>query len=309
MSKAGRPKKGSAGLPEWFDIKKYRDAKDFRAIDWYEQLLIRFLLRGHFEHDEPNEAMDKHWFKMLDLLKTNPIITQKHIAAAETQRIEIKGHKLIKLNDVFQAMSMIFSTQASGIKDATNRNIFEAYERFPDDVRDYLTGDLENAGWCGSIIQKPGSSPAEPGRVYDFLNKQYDYNEQTLTSIDLFLPDEILFAEFKEYVLNKRKKYPRPNTPFFKNPDFKSWYNTGILPYIDLMLLDTPNVASIRWSAFGDALDAIVDVSVGGDSALAKANKTLASKLMNIDTIRILQTQAAREKSGMMQKSGKLIVR
>jgi hypothetical protein len=31
MGKAGRPKKDSAGLPEWFDIEKYRCAKDFNC--------------------------------------------------------------------------------------------------------------------------------------------------------------------------------------------------------------------------------------------------------------------------------------
>ncbi|MGB9152474.1 MAG: hypothetical protein WCD70_05245 [Alphaproteobacteria bacterium] len=36
MSKAGRPKKGSAGLPEWFDIKKYRDARSYGAAEWFQ---------------------------------------------------------------------------------------------------------------------------------------------------------------------------------------------------------------------------------------------------------------------------------
>ena len=40
MSKAGRPKKGSAGLPEWFDIEKYRQAKTYGAAEWFSSFPV-----------------------------------------------------------------------------------------------------------------------------------------------------------------------------------------------------------------------------------------------------------------------------
>ena len=41
MAKAGRPRKGSPGLPDWFDIEKYRPVKNFSALEWFEQLVFR----------------------------------------------------------------------------------------------------------------------------------------------------------------------------------------------------------------------------------------------------------------------------
>jgi len=74
MSKAGRPKKGSAGLPEWFDIEKYQQAEHYRAMEWHRQLAIRFVFHEQLCDEKKNQKVCDIWLHMVaagPLLDTN----------------------------------------------------------------------------------------------------------------------------------------------------------------------------------------------------------------------------------------------
>lgn len=78
MSKAGRPKKGSEGLPGWFDIEKYRIVKSYDAAAWFQQLTFRGIL-DYFGAPEIGWPYQAEW---LALIKTDPHVTMARIETA-----------------------------------------------------------------------------------------------------------------------------------------------------------------------------------------------------------------------------------
>jgi hypothetical protein len=53
MAKAGRPKSGSKGLPDWFDIQKYAQGRTNGAAEWFQQLAFRSALQEFISSQMP----------------------------------------------------------------------------------------------------------------------------------------------------------------------------------------------------------------------------------------------------------------
>jgi hypothetical protein len=127
--------------------------------------------------------------------------------------------------------------------------------------------------------------------------------------VDLTLPDDILKRDFADYLNSRRANSESAASPFFKNQDFAVWYNSGVLPYLDLRLWEIESGQTFRWSAFVDELNLITDKPVGSEDACRKTAKALADKLLGDRTIRMLNFQAVKEQDDGHKKSGMLSVR
>ena len=309
MAKAGRPKKGSAGLPAWFDIEKYRVVKDFKAINWFEQLAFRKAL-----HDCP-ALVDKHTphegglSKALSLIKTDPVITENRIFEPPSAGSSLKGGFVV--DDILGIALRAMHVYKFGVQDMMNENIAEIYADFPNEIKKYLETSYSSFADDGRqfFAGNHGEKMVDVTEFRNFLHKPAEQLEQAVVSVDLSLADEALKNEFTDYLKNKRKQSGKLVSPFFKNPDFKTWYNSGVLPYLDLKLSENLTGESVRWAAFANVLTEIIDSPVGSESALTKTTTAHAKKLMDVRTLRILQSQALREKLGSSKESGKLVVR
>jgi len=194
-----------------------------------------------------------------------------------------------------------------GVSAITNGQLYEAYKKTPRAIeihqKTFLNNKNENnfeepdKQWITSYRSRyidPGIPRADVGQF---------------VCVDLSLPDAVLIGEFKDYLKRERKNTHESAGPFFRSPDFSSWYNMGVLPYLDLKLWEKLTGQSFQWSAFANALSTIVDKPIGSESALQKTVKKSAEKLMDYQAIRILKSQVVREQSGTLKKSGKLVVR
>jgi hypothetical protein len=94
MSKAGRPKKDSAGLPDWFDIEKYRQVKSYGAAEWFQQLAFRLFVYDWLTDENGPFSLGNEW---LDLLQTDPHITIARLEKAYpiTSSFEHEGTEFI----------------------------------------------------------------------------------------------------------------------------------------------------------------------------------------------------------------------
>ena len=313
MAKAGRPKNGSTGLPDWFDIKKYLSVRNLKTLGWYQQLSIRFLLNAL---RASNPFGSQQLENLCLLLKEDPILTvERLMEAVQNHRNDDKDET--QFGNLYLTAYIGLTRQAHGVADAINADIFAAYCRFPEKVRESLSEDeLEKMVQTRTIAATPQGLMTEITEIDEFLKK--DHNDCfdvegplagcLVSKINILLPEKVLVREFKTYMREKKKRYGKCATPFFRNPDFEDWYNNGFLPYLDLLLLDGEEAAPIRWPAFADALNQITDAPIGGDSALAKANKANISKLISPITLQMLSIQAAREEAGTLSKSGKFLV-
>lgn len=311
MAKAGRPKKGSAGLPEWFDVEKYRAALNFKTIDWFEQLAPRAGLFSFADHlKQHGENIRDGLAEALALIKENPVITRSRMEAAPLKTVSMNGQNVEVIDPSITAMRMSMDRRLIGVSDIdlnhTSRLVMSLKEEW----------QLALAAQLSWRFIKPEEMPPLYREINilipwkdDFFPTLFDTWEAPLAAIDLALPDEILMKDFAAYLKEKRKRRGNIDSPFFKSPDFTDWYKSGVLPYLDLTLWELATGESIRWNAFAEALNEIVDDPIGGEGALMKTTKAHAKKLIDARTIKILKSQAMREEQGADAESGKLTVR
>ena len=327
MAKAGRPKKGSAGLPDWFDISKYADIKDGTALEWLWQLVYR---RRMFEHyhfwtsrlRESPESY-KHYqkqlkyfvFKPMHLLTATPIITAETLRHRPTRYVDDSAKRRIPMRS--EALTETYGDPLHwglGVRDILNGEAFLLYRGFPANIRRYLqnkkTRHLVNSMGIQTI--NDDASDAEWSAVTDFLHQPCNLEEGAVVGVDFSLPDDVLYSEFQAYVQEKRKSIGTVSSPFYGARDFKDWYKCGVLPFIDLKLWELTQGQSFHWPTFAEQLKQHTGLRYGSEDALAKAAKAAKAcfkLVMDKRTLQILRTQAAREQASHAPKSRKLTLR
>ena len=254
MSKAGRPKKGSTGLPEWFDIEKYRQAKTYRAAEWYQQLAFQFSVRG-WQAEDLQRYLSNEW---LGLLQADPHITIARLEEAfpviitheyEGEDIYIRGTP----GDELISEIALDVEPAYGVRAATNGDLYKASLSFPKILRKPLSPKVREG--------KDSESQALQEAWYEqyhapFTNKRFSINEdKRFACIDFSLPEAILKRKFADYLKSQKKTAEEARTPFLKTSDFDVWYNCGVLPYLDLCLWEAATGRSFQGSAFANALN------------------------------------------------------
>ena len=304
MAKAGRPKKGSAGLPEWFAIEKYRAAKDWKAAEWHLQLTIRWKMFRYVKHLATlGINVSAVLQEALRLIREDPVLTVTRINAVSPKSLAFVGLDMLGPDPVLAFVRGSLRSNVAGVRDmdfgqalqvvlaiTKKWDITRFHHRYPHIVK------------TGRVYRRVESLARDSG---EFLENLLNNWEAPLAAIDLTLPDKILMKDFTAYLKEKRKQKGRVESPFIKNPDFKSWYRNGVLPYLDLTLWELASGEGLRWSVFADALNKIVDVPIGSEGALIKTTKAHAKKLMNAQALKILSSQATREEKDAATKSGK----
>jgi hypothetical protein len=304
MSKAGRPKKGSARLPVWFDIEKYRQVKSFGATEWYQQLVLRCFLDQIFAE----KANDGWCEKCMSLLEDDPHVTIARLEAAYPVihkpyvfgRVGRGGHIDFLISEM-----TIDPYWAEGVRPVTNGEILRAFFTMRQNIETSEKAKCGKSPFIEDSDEEWEKKMREPYQGQRFGKDEYI----TITRNDFMLPDAILIKNYADHVKANRSCSQESASPFFKNQDFTAWYNSGVLPSIDLYLWEIKSGQTFQWSAFVDALNNITDQPVGSEDACRKTAKVLAEKLMRGRTIRMLNLQAVKEQSGSRKKSGKLFVR
>jgi hypothetical protein len=304
MAKAGRPRSDSVALPTWFNIETYRQVKAFGAAEWFQQLTVRVVLDEDFPF---NPAWTQ---RCLHLVQADPHLTIARLEATNSapqdeDLVSVIGSGRMTHIDLLINHMTIDGYSAYGIRPATNGEITRASipaSHLPVELlKDHKNlSDMElakvNELW-DELERKP------------YVGSCFWSKYRRFATIDLSFPDAILKKNFAEYLKAQRKNAADAESPFFKNQDFSVWYNSGVLPYLDLRLWEITTGQTFRWSAFVDALNLIADQPVGSEDACRKTVRALHSKLIDNRTIRMLNFQAIKEQSGSANKSGKLFVR
>ena len=302
MAKAGRPKNGSAGLPEWFDIRKYLDARDLGAMGWLEQLIFRG--RTLIGCDDCIRAGDTE-FKRLDvalkMLQEDPIITEERVSKTRTSIIDGETQYNDPESGDWTILTGAISTDpivGMTIRPRPGRGI-----------------TLLTLGDRDAIM--PDAFNDEQGIVRHFTRHedgQWDINDpllhwrgQPVITFDPSLKPEIIMREMGDLVRKLHRAEKTTPFAFTKNSDFSKWYNSGVLPYIDLKLWESMGY-EFKWSAFISELNQILDKPISSEGAAIKSAQSYCQKLLNVQTLQILEAQAIRERQSGAEKSRKFLV-
>lgn len=303
MSRVGRPKKGTNQLPEWFDVKKYQVVKNFTARDWAEQVEFRkSILEFHKIEGVRQDFLDQLKTDFIAALKRSPFIdlaSQNSGPLSEFSKNEFNGRRGLSN----------YSIIIKSVRPATNCDVYESYSRFPARWKRELPEVFE------SPVEKI-KSYADEERIRSWTEEMFEFMDHKapeffppLVAVDTRVPDEILVSEFKEYLASRRKESGGNFSKIYtKEVDFKNWYASGALPYIDLLVWEKMAGCPIYMPAFVRALSDIGEKIIG-ESSITKTVKRHVSALFDGRTLQMLYSQAAREDSGAIKKLGRLRIK
>jgi hypothetical protein len=284
MARAGRPKKESIKLPEWFDIQKYRSADDFDSYEWLLHLSVR---RQLLMEAAKKKKQAKGFQEILLFTRSTP-----------TSMPEGEG--------VFSFLSdpvcgFVFPRQ-NAVELANNFNINEAYGNFPAAVVDFLDEDK-----C-VMVNEDGEELIMPSESEDeavtWLMMEAALQDGVLIKIDLNRPDKILLDEF-EALLNEirtQRDIQKPKTQY-RSVDFKRWFKSGVLPYMDLRIWEVEQGGAFHRPSFIAAMEELLGETLG--DGVLKTAKSQARKISSIEFLELLAHQASREARGLRKESRK----
>lgn len=275
--------KNISELPNWYQFKKYDDAKKLNAIGWYEQLTVRQNCFSYIEmglqKNKPSEK-ENPFIETLKFLRTNPIInteTNDLIAA-------------YFYNGPLSELKPRTPHYSLGVHSLTLREFTALYENLLPERRDYLK---KWQAWLSKIKlnEKPSFS------YQPWIDQSLSHSSQPgkiisePVYVDLDLPDSVLIQSFKQYLEIKRAQINIP-TKRYHQPDFYDWWRFGILPYLDLKIWETLEDISIPNRVIAQV---IYPPGEYGEETVRKTTAPLAEQLMTEQALNILAAQAAYE--------------
>jgi hypothetical protein len=123
----------------------------------------------------------------------------------------------------------------------------------------------------------------------------------TPVMVNLDLPDSILLDSFKQWLVDARQNIqPEYTDKKYRKPDFVSWAQMGILPWLDLTIWAKQEGVSIPNRVMADA---IFKPGEGGEEAVRKTTAPTALRMIGkgnwqgMNPFYALAAQAAHEKA------------
>jgi hypothetical protein len=265
-------------LPKWFDIKKYKGAKNLDAEGWYVQLATRYSLMcgtafyGEFLRKDNSIVNYIRENPILDISKPDPVgwryadmcLPQLYSKDPE----DYIGISLPKMEEIVPFYNLMYDERLDRKKKK---------ERGEYLVKKYLVDSTE----IHKNIQVP------------LVALHY----QTY-------PDDVILNDIKRLLDKIRKRSFDKGIPEIKSEkatSFIHWYRSGLLPYIDLEMWREETQQGYKKGAFENSLDELDDIKVVSSGVL-KTLESLWCKLMKRRTLSLLLAQAIAEKRGYKKR-------
>lgn len=202
----------------WFDLKKYDALAELDLKGWYMQIDARLCII--YEGDLMNEI---EILSAIRELQNNPIWQFND---------ERGGEESATCHDSPRYPFNTYSVYSPSVYHVWESRKLEEYGHvFFQDV----WNQCEKFGWGGNPEQD--ALMHEP---YDFLYKKFDElddGSDTHVTINLTATDEQILSDFQHWLTEYRKAVGREsNKKNFSDKDLACWYESRLLPYIDLTL-------------------------------------------------------------------------
>lgn len=271
-------------LPDWFDRAKYDQAASLDAAGWYEQLYVRHTVSRMIKWNWPSSK----WFlSALGTIRKNPIVD---VLESEETSLYFFGGALRELKNNNNK-----PTRSPGVRLATVRDLYLIEGNIDRPEREYARK------FFAQIFDDSRDSWLQPLRykTQDWMDEPVDAKSSSDSSItviaNLSLPDRVLIEEFERILNGLRESMARGGgqpLPSPRKPNFSSWIEFGVLPYLDLFDWATENGVSIPRRVMADA---IFSAGEGGEEVVRKTTAPLAKELLSERFLDLLASMAARE--------------
>lgn len=273
-------------LPDWFDRTKYDQAASLDAAGWYEQLYVRRSVSAlrSVQRGQPSAT---GFLSALSTLRRNPIVNV--LESAET-RCYFFGGALCELKSNDNEL-----THSPGVRLATVHDLYRIEGNIDRPEREYARK------FFAQIFDDSEDWWLQPLRYkrQDWMDKPVDAKSSSdfrITVIaNLRLPDRVLIEDFERILNGLRESMAKGGgqpLPSPRKPNFSSWIEFGVLPYLDLFDWATENGVSIPRRVMADA---IFPAGEGGEEVVRKTTAPLAKELLSERFLDVLASMAGRE--------------
>ncbi|WP_412758180.1 DUF6387 family protein [Legionella bozemanae] len=248
-------------LPEWYDIKKYDAAKNFKAIDWYQQFFVRrFCLEIGYK--------DNFVKKLIDAIRENPIV----------DLINDERFSVIKSMSILgNGLSFM-----PGVHPMTLHE-FVVIEKEIDPIK------LEHArNWSQQNHLNPKVFyKNEIDSSTSLLNP--NFREFFALSVNTNLPRLLLMKQFEALLDVLQINNLKESGKQYKTSDYQKWHKYGVLPYHDLDVWRKEEQKDITESIFSKVVNANEE---RGEENIRKTTAELSKTLILDESLNYLAAQA-----------------
>jgi hypothetical protein len=283
-------------LPNWFQLNKYKSAKQLDAAGWYEQLFVRqnlrlalYRLQDCCEDEEYNDERDldviDHTFAKI---QENPIIdvstdtqlSEEFLTPTLDELKQRMPHSQLGVHNITVAEFLCIESETS----EPLKEIRPQWEKY---FRNKCYDDSQIRKWINTPLHK--------------LNPTNIPIEREIVHVNWNLPDTTLIEHFKQFLKTQRPevifsedenddKYQNLLKKYYRTPDFNAWCRLGILPYLDLTFWALEKNLIIPYRVMADA---IYLPGEGGEETIRKTTAPLAEIWMTDEAINALVHHAA----------------
>lgn len=281
-------------LPSWFNLKNYEAAKHFEAGDWYDELMFRLYLRYCLKvyGKEPTD-IPENW----ECIKKGGLLfhtTKDEKFKARIRAVTADIHHIEAIDENSkswrQSVNSLLNMDMYGLcywysEDEEQKEITKKFNIMVGEKPKDLTDEDEKKALAWAI--KPFSDC--PMNLVMGLKNKFAY-----AKVDLNSSDEQLKLDFAAWLDSERKhrNCPAPKKNFSK-ADLEGWYESSVLPYLDLMFWSEIEQTKINQYVIAQAIFAdaySVDSEVDPLGKL-KTTKKKADHLMKYETMKLLELQ------------------
>jgi len=243
-------------LPDWFKLEKYEKAKNLTAIGWYQQIDARFFIEvsgnhHNFIYEEDNEIDDDYYANLFKIIRDRPIID----IATDERWNEFTG--ILSYKNLLSRDIATLSVRSLSLADyALIGNILPQSKL-----------KTMSKWWRQSFREKEKIELPSYGNEYIYkLSHENGYADiyWDVLWIELASPDNLIIEDFKNYLKIRRQTISEfDDIEFYDKSSFDSWYQFGVLPYIDLFMwareenIRIPVTAVTLWIAMTWFIDVI----------------------------------------------------
>jgi hypothetical protein len=266
------------GLPEWFDIENYNEAKFLTPLEWYENLNKRrmfFVYHSLSHSDRPNipiwrkEDAKAQCKKLIDLIVNNPIL------------------KVANDKEIYYPKTTV--------KALRNGNLVQNYNLLVDNAPpiffDYLK--LHNQSKDEAFTLSHRDETLKNFFQGECLSWMRQF---ALAEVNLYATDEHIIEDFKVWLANARSKLNKKSAKkIFSMADFNEWDEYKILPYLDLKSWGLFSGCHLTQAMIGNALFPD-ELDIDTTERIRRTTKKKADWLMNHTVLDALGVQLKKER-------------
>ncbi|MBF0371031.1 MAG: hypothetical protein HQL52_16400 [Magnetococcales bacterium] len=244
-------------LPEWFNLKNYKDANKLDACGWYVQFARR---RGAYYGKVKDENGNNILFQGI-IGWDNFIENCEDFHASSVFDLSVNESRRLAVEVVTRHMDM--------------------YETdFIEDNLRFQTGNQLDGDFVPSYDD--AIETFRSGGFHSYLNGPESlFPALEIAIVDVEAPDEQIISDFEVWLERARKrKGCNPRKRFFTKSDFSRWVDAQTLPYLDLRQWANMNNVKIPNRLMGDAILGSGNV---GDTAerIRKTTKKIAHEMIS----------------------------